>query len=542
MTGRADSRNSSKFAPNTAVMEDIKPCYLDSAETIPVPDLYAYNGVPQSQPMPIIGSHEFLGLKSDICFDRYGRYGPYGLGYGDYGTSKSNKRDKHARNETSNIADVTVDWGKAQARCYRTNQHRFGSGNETRERQAIIIRTYTGFRWTPYAIMNVRALASESSLKSGGEYDVHLLLQVKDNKIPIWDDGSSHQRILDRHVPREFHSLCSLWSEAQMRQYYPGKFGKSRDNPSGRDIHGVYRSGHMPLQRFAVEHPEYAYFWNWEADIRYIGSYYELFSQTGKWARKQSREMIWERSSLYYIPAFHGTWTNFSDQVDRDMLLRARQPVRGPVDRPVEFASEDFLPKSCRDDKNFSHCGIGEAADLITFNPIFDAQGSGWVFSKDITGYGSKKTPIPSRRSTIVAAGRLSRRLLHVMHEETLIMHHTMFTEMFPPTMALHHGLKAVYAPHPMYMERAWPVDKVNSVFNGGRDGTPGGPKSPFKQSNEGCHKGTTWYYDAEFAGALWRLWLGLHEREENANAAADGSSRLCLRSMLFHPIKWEEP
>ena len=50
---------------------DIKTCYLDSKKTVPAPDLYAYNGVPQHMPDPAIGSYKLLGLRDDVCFDRF---------------------------------------------------------------------------------------------------------------------------------------------------------------------------------------------------------------------------------------------------------------------------------------------------------------------------------------------------------------------------------------------------------------------------------------------------------------------------------------
>ncbi|KAK6839790.1 hypothetical protein PG987_005656 [Apiospora arundinis] len=125
--------------------------------------------------------------------------------------------------------------------------------------------------------------------------------------------------------------------------------------------------------------------------------------------------------------------------------------------------------------------------------------------------------------------------------------------------MAFHHGLKAVYAPHPVYVDRAWPAEEIEKHFNGGRDHTSGGHGSPFDLQNEHNHKGTSWYYNSEFAGLLWRRWLGYAQmdgRGKNGGRSGEGdlrggreeesdpnnSGRLCLRSMLVHPIKWENP
>ncbi|KAI0144137.1 hypothetical protein F4776DRAFT_675683 [Hypoxylon sp. NC0597] len=556
----------------------VKRCYIDEDNTVPAPDLYAYNGVPQGQPKAAIGSYEALGLREDVCFDRFGRYGPYGLGYelelGGTGEALDTEREGSdvVWEKTGKINYEGVDWAAAQERCYKANEGRFFTGNETRDfelsqagrkridRIAIVIRIYVGFQWTSHALLNFRAMINELSLRSGGEYDVHFLLHVRDNNAPIWADPATVQNILDTNVPPEFHGLCTLWSEAQMKLYYPGNFGETFENPSNGDIHGVYRSAHMPLQHFAMMHPEYAHFWNWEMDMRWTGSYYELFDRLGKWGAKQSRKGMWERASKYYIPGLHGSWDNFTELVDQETRASGRRPILGPVVFPgkVGLEGEVFLPASCATGSDMSQCGVGEDADLITLNPLFDADESGWVFAGDVTGYDMQYEK-PPRRCAIVTASRLSRRLLRVMHEETWRLHHSMFSEMFPPSMALHHGLKAVYAPHPVYLDRNWPQQEIEKAFNGGRDHTSGGHGSPFDLNNEHNHKGTSWYYNSEFAGLLWRRWLGYAQmdgRGENGGRAGEGtkrggkkeeedprnSGRLCLRSMLVHPIKWENP
>ncbi|KAH7376397.1 hypothetical protein B0T11DRAFT_20551 [Plectosphaerella cucumerina] len=563
----------------------VEECYLDEHNT-PAPDIYAFDGLPQHQPNPAIGSYDLLGLRQDICFDRFSRYGPYGLGYGreEGGTGEGIDTDmtgaSHVWEKTGRINYNSVDWGDAQERCNTRNARRFiqetdedgvpirtdddKKGLTKIERKAVLVRTYVGFRWTQHVILNFRAMISELNLKSGGEYTVHFLVHVKDLEAPIWADPRVVQDILDANVPAEFHSICSLWSEAQMRLYYPGPFTAPFENPSKQDIHGVYRSAHFPMQVFALQHPEYSHFWNWELDMRWTGSYYELFDRTGEWAKAQSRTLLWERSAKYYIPPLHGSWDNFSRIVEKELQASGRQAVMGPALFPgrqplfSETTGRDNLPKSCGKDKDPALCGVGEEADIITLNPLFDANESGWVFSQDVTGYNTQ-LQLPPRRCAIVTASRLSRRLIMAMHEETWRHHHSMFSEMFPPAMALHHGMKAAYAPHPVFLDRGWDYKHIEAAFNGGRDGTSGGPGSPFDMKNEHNHKGTTWYFNSEFAGLLWRRWLGYPQmdgRGDNGGRAGQGtlrggkaeeesdlsSGRLCLRSMLVHPIKFENP
>lgn len=42
----------------------------------------------------------------------------------------------------------------------------------------------------------------------------------------------------------------------------------------------------MPTQKFAIDHPEYSFIWNWEMDSRFTGNYAELFrASSGECAR-----------------------------------------------------------------------------------------------------------------------------------------------------------------------------------------------------------------------------------------------------------------
>lgn len=114
---------------------------------------------------------------------------------------------------------------------------------------------------------------------------------------------------------------------------YPGPFYNDT-KISQQPIHYVYRSAHMPLQHFAIQHPEYQFSWNWETDIRYTGHYYELFQQLGQWAKDQPRKGLWERNAKYYIPALHNDWKGFSNTVQEENRNGGNQAIRGPVSFP----------------------------------------------------------------------------------------------------------------------------------------------------------------------------------------------------------------
>ncbi|KMU82160.1 hypothetical protein CIHG_10520 [Coccidioides immitis H538.4] len=187
-----------------------KDCFLDTAEKVSVPYVRHYNGVPKGFPDAIIGSNELLGIKDDICFDRFGRLGPYGLGYG----SRSGGSGAGLEGERSGIESVWEDvppvdfrgiqWAEVQDRCVSANRHRFPKpskprvdsfrtlplakrpegdqkgtetvpanvtiGTDRLPRVAFIIRTWHDFKYNKESIMYLRSLISELSLISGGEY------------------------------------------------------------------------------------------------------------------------------------------------------------------------------------------------------------------------------------------------------------------------------------------------------------------------------------------------------------------------------------
>ncbi|KAJ9636274.1 hypothetical protein H2201_006253 [Coniosporium apollinis] len=523
----------------------VKKCFLDEAEALSAPDIYVYPGLPQNMSDPFFGSYGELGISDSVCYDRFGRLGPYGYGYditqGGLGIGDNTEKEGSDKiwSMASKIDYRKVDWGKAQRTCYEKNQKRFSEsdGKKAVKRSAYVLRTYQGYEYTPHQMATIRAMINELSLKSGGEYDVHLLVQIRDNGIPIWASDDLYNKTLRDNVPEEFWGMATLWSEQQMRMYYPEPFPDNVINHSGHPIHSVYRTGHFALQWFAQEHPEYDFYWNWEMDIRYTGHYYEFHNRIGEWAKQQPRKGIWERSSRFYMPDLHGTWDNFTEMVEEQTVMNGEKPVWGPP----EFENSGMIasplsskPPTTYIKDNYSW-GVGEDADFIVFNPIFDPTKTNWVFREDISGY-DRQYPVPPRRAAIITVARLSKKLLDLMHEETYRLKHTAFPEMWPPTCAYHHGLKAAYAPHPVYFDRNWPLEYMDQIFNH--------PKKEHESVfgwGEHNFMGSSYYYNSGFSGALWRRWLGESENKEGGRAEEmAGSGRMCLRSTLLHPIKFE--
>lgn len=440
-------------------------------------------------------------------------------------------------------------------------------GRQRLNRTAVLIRTWLGYEYDPEDVLYLRALINELSLQSGSEYVVHFLIHVKDEAREIWSDDDTHQRVLDDALPAEFRGMGTLWSEKQMSLIYgalPDSF--YRDLP----VHGVYRSTYLPVQYFAHMHPEYNFFWHWEMDIRYTGHFGHLFGQVSQWAKQQPRKGLWERNERFYIPSEHGSWEDFRQMVRVQIehgtaskqnvygklagdgakknpmdneSHRPDPPVWGPMPPTGEGDSTidpELDPKpDTTYDKDKYEWGVGEEADLITFNPLFDPHQTNWILAEDVTGY-NVSAGYPPRRTAIITASRLSRRLLETMHRETALKHHTMFSEMWPGSIALHHGYKAVYAPHPVYIDRAWPTSYLAAVFNNGRNGAAGGARtSVFSDERQHNFLGTSWYYHAGFSPNLWKRWLGYkvdNDGGEEWELANEG--RMCLPAMLLHPVK----
>ncbi|KAI1307801.1 hypothetical protein F5Y03DRAFT_405438 [Xylaria venustula] len=535
----------------------VNTCYLDEDEKYPAPDIYAYPGIPAMMTAPTWGSYETLGIAPDRCYERFGRFGPYGYSYdreeGGLGLSRNSAHAGAGKLHAlmDKVDYRKVNWAGAQKRCFDKNKDRFGttgtiSGKKTSHnkkklsRSALVLRTWTGYGYSDAQLLTMRAMINELSLQSGGEFDVHLLVHVKDNSLPIWASEEIYTKTLRENVPEEFWDIATLWSERQLQTYYPGPFLKKDNvaNHAGADIYGVYRAAHFALQWFSQQHQEYDFVWNWEMDIRYTGHYYEFLNGASEWAAKQPRKLMWERSARFWIPEYHGSWRNFSRLVEKETAERGDTPVWGPVSFPTgkydALASPDEMKPPTTFAEDDYEWGVGEPADLITFDPLFDPSKTTWVFRDDVTGYDTT-VATPPRRAAIVTVARLSRRLLNTMHEETWRAHHTMFPEMWAPSVALHHGYKALYAPHPIYFDRNWPLDVLDKTFN--RPKTP--EDSPFGRGEHNM-QGGTFYYNAGFSGALWRRWLGAAENGEGGRKSEEGTDRMCLRPVLHHPIKHE--
>ena len=120
-------------------------------------------------------------------------------------------------------------------------------------------------------------------------------------------------------------------------------------------------------------------------------------------------------------------------------------------------------------------------------------------------------------------------------------------SEMTPASFALHHGLKAVYAPQPVFVDGYWPAKHIDKVFNSGPANNPhGGETSFFGWKNVVFfHRYFTRFsflWAAAFPQELYRSrmgWSMYQDGLELDSSVWEGKhGRMILPAMFLHPIK----
>ncbi|KAK2592679.1 hypothetical protein QQS21_009609 [Conoideocrella luteorostrata] len=541
-----------------------------------VEDLLVYRGRPAQWPQPKFGAYDLFGLDPNLCWERDGRLGQYGLW----------EMKKKVGGSFKTINWENVNWGELQQHCLKQNAARFdmtmekknpylNNYAETRQpagppseqkqpqkepqksqtkpetlkikgrstgvkrtegtkepRTALLLRSYTGMKYSDNDRQVIRSLISELSLKTGGQYEVFLLVQSKNESLHIFDDEELYQSVLRDNVPAEFHGNTVLWNDQQVWDLYP-----AMTNEYSRTVHSAQW---LSVQKFSQDHPQFDYMWNWEMDFRYTGHHYDLLEGISTFAKKQPRKYLWERNERYYIPEYHGDYdTTFRESVAK---RHGNDTIWGPPDLPFIKPVGPKPPVTSHEDDNYEW-GVGEEADFITVNPMFDPVGSQWIIWDHVWGYtdeNHKSVDLP-RRTTIITQSRISKRLLDAMHIENARGNHVA-SEMTAQTVALLHGLKTVFAPHPVFMDRDWKGGFLNNWFNPGPSGETGGRGSPMGWGRERRFQGTTWYYRAEPPNRMYNNWMGWPDTGLGGFDWENQHGRPCLPSVMLHPIKKTEP
>ncbi|KAL9944271.1 hypothetical protein D7B24_006896 [Verticillium nonalfalfae] len=545
-----------------------------------VEDMIVFKGHPHDFPPESFGSYDLLNMDGNLCFERETRLGPYG-----YST---------VLKDGDPINWDLVNWGDLQEKCVSLNKERYdltGTPNpyvrtvypelfgaaeypppqgvskqevrsehpideeqrkearaseqasvhdnrgtttdsepepKVEQRTAVLLRSYTGKKYTENDKQVMRALISELNLRTGGEYQVYLLLHVRDSGLDIFGDDLTYKYVLDQNVPKEFHGMTILWNDRSVWDIYTAM---TEDNE--RSVHSAQW---LSVQKFSLEHPEYDYIWNWEMDARFTGHHYDFLQKLQSFAKKQPRRGLWERNERYYIPSYHGDYDHdFRNDVE---ARTAGDQVWGPPQLPFIKPIGPKPPVSSPEQDPYQW-GVGEESDLITLGPIFNPVGSNWIIRDHVWGYSDAnhdKLDLP-RRTTIVTQSRVSRRLLNIMHVENLRGNH-IASEMTPQTVALLHGLKTVFAPHPVWFDRPWNGTFLAKWFNPGPRGATGGEGSPMGWGRERRYQGSTWYYRADPPARMYNNWMGYEDTHVGGKAWEEKHGRPCLPPMMIHPVK----
>lgn len=284
------------------------------------------------------------------------------------------------------------------------------------------------------------------------------------------------------------------------------------------------------MQIFSQLYSDFDYYWQLETDARNTGHMYHFLEQLVEFAKKQPRKYLWERNAYFYIPGAHGSWDKFKQTIDAHM--DNKDTVWGPVP-----PSPDFIPTGPEppvpDPKTDSYeWGVDEQADLITLLPIFDPKDTSWTFPNMLWNL-SEETP---RRASVVTMNRVSKKLLHLMHDTQRDKEQGLVSEMTAPSIALWHGLKAVYAPHPIYVDGKWTAKELARIFNPGPpEKINGGSDSIWNWDHTFDHimYRLSYMFTTQTAEDLFRRWMGFRP---DSRQYIDGSF-VSWGSVLLHII-----
>ncbi|KAJ5899188.1 hypothetical protein N7495_003932 [Penicillium taxi] len=513
--------------------------------------MLVYKGKQDGFPSPKIGSYEAMDLDGDVCADKYSRFGAYGF-------DEDETEEIPGFTRPPMVSWYDVDWHKLQSQCFERNINRYAPSSLTEQsyqqplsfelreppkkmdgsdtasslkpyhpRSALLIRTWHEMLWTKNHREYLRALIMELSLHSGAEYEVFILVHVKDDELPMFSDPKTVAQ-LKKSIPQEFRNMAVFFNNKLLEAWYP-------KIPEHTPIY----QHHQPLQIFAQLYPNFEYYWQLEMDGRHTGHTYHFLDKAISFARDQPRKYLWERNAYFYVPGAHGPWENFTQMVDEELKDKSNSTVWGPIGGTGIRPQGPEAPVS-PDSDNYTW-GVGEEADFITFLPIFNPKDTQWTFPDMVWNFrNGLDTP---RRAAVITMGRYSRRLLDLIHQAQATRGLGLVSEMTGASWALYHGLKAVHVPHPIYADGKWTPRELARIYNRGEaDNINGGDDSIWNWDHLYDHimYRLSYMFTTHTAEDLYRRWMGYR------TAAGEGGKtsselrygRHCFPSMFLHTVK----
>ncbi|CAG8376846.1 unnamed protein product [Penicillium salamii] len=513
--------------------------------------MQVYKGNQAGFPEPRFGSHEAIGLDGAVCADRYSRFGAYGFdGDGEDEVPGFTRPPRVPWHE--------IDWNWLQYLCLERNADRYetiATVNSSQQnplafdlpevphkqwepmevgvkqfhpRSAVLIRAWNGLNWKSHHREYLRALIMELSLHSGGEYQIYVLIHVKDNDMPIFSDSKTIKRLRES-IPEEFRNMALFFNNKLLEAWYPKI-----------EEHTPQLQHHQPLQIFSQLYPHFDYYWQLEMDGRHTGHSYHFMDRAVSFAREQPRKYLWERNAYFYTPGAHGNWSQFTEMVHESLADRSDNTIWGPVIGTGIRPLGPDPPVSHPDKDNYTW-GVGEEADFLTFLPIFNPKDTSWTFPDKIWNFKyGEKTP---RRAAVITMGRYSKRLLDLIHHAQATKGLGLASEMTGASWALFHGLKAVFVPHPIYADGQWTPQELARIYNPGPpENINGGSDSIWNFDHIFDHitYQLSYMFTTHSAENLYRRWLGFRTAEHDGGKtiSEDQFGRHCFPSMFLHTIK----
>ncbi|CAG8201153.1 unnamed protein product [Penicillium salamii] len=513
--------------------------------------MQVYKGNQAGFPEPRFGSHEAIGLDGAVCADRYSRFGAYGFD-GD------GEDEVPGFTRPPQVPWHEIDWNWLQYLCLERNADRYetiATVNSSQQnplafdlpevphkqwepmevgvkqfhpRSAVLIRAWNGLNWKSHHREYLRALIMELSLHSGGEYQIYVLIHVKDNDMPIFSDSKTIKRLRES-IPEEFRNMALFFNNKLLEAWYPKI-----------EEHTPQLQHHQPLQIFSQLYPHFDYYWQLEMDGRHTGHSYHFMDRAVSFAREQPRKYLWERNAYFYTPGAHGNWSQFTEMVHESLADRSDNTIWGPVIGTGIRPLGPDPPVSHPDKDNYTW-GVGEEADFLTFLPIFNPKDTSWTFPDKIWNFKyGEKTP---RRAAVITMGRYSKRLLDLIHHAQATKGLGLASEMTGASWALFHGLKAVFVPHPIYADGQWTPQELARIYNPGPpENINGGSDSIWNFDHIFDHitYRLSYMFTTHSAENLYRRWLGFRTAEHDGGKtiSEDQFGRHCFPSMFLHTIK----
>ena len=204
-------------------------------------------------PSPTFGSFSELGIDPSFCFDRWSRFNAAGFDEQHLDLTRDVDEEVTSAHEWNK-----VDWRSLQDDCFARNSDRYDPSAQQKPNQTMfhlptaqdfeevdstlhfpeeaanqwwntaqymprkgaVVQMSAGTEWPLDTVQWLRSLIMELNLHSGGEYELIILVEVKDTE--IFADEGKYTNALLASAPAEFQQLVILWTPELLERWYGG--------------------------------------------------------------------------------------------------------------------------------------------------------------------------------------------------------------------------------------------------------------------------------------------------------------------------------